>query len=127
MNSPNRTGRAAWPKVGAGLVLLVMASGARADDPLSGFGTVGDGALGAANIGVSNSIVNLSGVDQKANVDHTQISVAGHGQVNTGQISNNLIENNSGLTTFLANTGNNVSVNNSTILNIFLNPQTGGP
>ena len=125
MNSPNRMGRAAWPMMGAGLVLLAMASGARADDPLSGFGTVGDGALGAANIGIRNSIVNLNGVDQKANVDHTQISVTGNGQVNTGQVSDNLVQNNSGLTTFLANTGNNVSVNNSTILNIFLNPQTG--
>lgn len=124
MNSPSRKGRA-WPMVGAGLVLLAMTSGARADDPLSGFGTVGDGALGATNIGVRDSIVNLTGVDQKANVDHTQISVTGNGQVNTGQVSDNLIQNNSGLTTFLANTGNNVSVNNSTILNIFLNPQAG--
>jgi hypothetical protein len=106
----------------ASIGFLALTTTAWAADPLSGLSAVGDGALGATNIGVRNSVLNLSGVDQSANVDHTKIVVTGNGQANTGQIADNLVQNNSGLTTFLANTGNNVSVNNSTILNIFLNP-----
>lgn len=107
------------PLAGVGFVFLMANACA---DPLSGLSAVGDGALGATNIGIGQSVLNLSSVDQGANVDHTKIVVTGNGQANTGQIADNLVQNNSGLTTFLANTGNNVSVNNSTILNIFLNP-----
>lgn len=109
-----------------GAALGALAATAFADDPLSGLSPVGEGALGATNIGIGQSVFSLSGVEQNANVDDTRIVVTDNGQANTGQIADNIIQNNSGLTTFLGNTGNNVSVNNSTILNIFLNP-TAGP
>jgi hypothetical protein len=105
-----------------GLLVCSLVKPAAAEDVFGAFTPVGEGALGTANIGIAHSIVSLSGVQQSANVDHTKIVVTDNGQANTGQIADNLVQNNSGLTTFLANTGNNVSVNNSTILNIFLNP-----
>lgn len=108
-----------------GAALGAMAATAFADGPLDSLSPLGEGTLGATNIGIGQSMISLSGVEQSANVDHTKIVVTDNGQANTGQIADNIIQNNSGLTTFLGNTGNNVSVNNSTILNIFLSPPAG--
>jgi hypothetical protein len=125
MSHPHRTTgpiRLRAGRLGAALCILAGASFA---DPLDTLVPVGEGALGATHIGIGQSVISLSGVEQNANVDNTQIVVTDNGQANTGQIADNIVQNNSGLTTFLANTGNNVSVNNSTILNIFLNPPAG--
>lgn len=125
MDQHHSTVRTRLVRAVLGAALGSLAATSFAADPLSGLSPVGEGALGATNIGIGQSMISLSGVEQSANVDHTKIVVTDNGQANTGQITDNVIQSNSGLTTFLGNTGNNVSVNNSTILNIFLNPPVG--
>lgn len=63
--------------------------------------------------------VQLSNVDQDTNFTDNPVTVDNGGQINTGYI-NSSNANTGGITTTMLNTGNNVSFQNSTTLNIYL-------
>ncbi|MGE4086398.1 MAG: hypothetical protein AB7H93_25720 [Vicinamibacterales bacterium] len=63
--------------------------------------------------------VQLSNVDQDTNFSDNPVTVDNGSQINTGYI-NSSNANTGGITTTMLNTGNNVSFQNSTTLNIYL-------
>lgn len=63
--------------------------------------------------------VQLSDTDQQSTFTDNPVTVDNGGQINTGGILS-LNANSGGITTTMLNTGNNVSFQNSTTLNIYL-------
>lgn len=109
------------------LAAMLLASGAMAEeqpeDLVLANGTDGEelAALDSDALDETSGgfAVQVSNVDQQTTFSDNPVTVDNGGQINTGAIlSSNA--NTGGITTTMLNTGNNVSFQNSTTLNIYL-------
>lgn len=113
----------------APLFALMLLGAAQADE--AGATEAGDDLMLAAEDGLvpmdseamaeasGGFAVQLSDTDQQSTFTDNPVTVDNGGQINTGGILS-LNANSGGITTTMLNTGNNVSFQNSTTLNIYL-------
>ncbi len=104
----------------AGCMLTVTALGgtAWAGDPLDGLTPMSSNSLGG--VAFHNDVFQIQNVKTDSPVTGNTVQASNGGRITNGAITNNLISNNQGITTVLANTGNNVSLNNAMVLNLNL-------
>ena len=109
------------------LAVATLASGAKAEeqsedlvltDDVGGeeLSALDSGALDEASGGFA---VQISDTEQQTNFTDNPVTVDNGGQINTGSILASSA-NSGGISTMMLNTGNNVSFQNSTTLNIYL-------
>lgn len=107
--------------------MLLLAGGAQAVEPQAAdalmlaedgeLAALGSEALQEASGGFAVQMI--ANTEQQATFTDNPITVDNGGQINTGTISA-LSGNSGGISTMLLNSGNNVSIQNSTNLNIYL-------
>lgn len=112
---------------GAASVALVMAApmggpafagDEREQDPFAQWSNLQDAELSQSSGGASLDLgdIGLNIASNRANVSGNSVD----GNVNTGQISNNDLEDVSGINSLMFNTGNNVNFQSNMQINIFL-------
>src|SRR5690606_27275636 len=112
---------------GAASVALVMAGPMgwpafagddREQDPFAEWSNLQDAELSQSRGGASLDLgdIGLNIASNRANVSGNSVD----GNVNTGQISNNALEDVSGINSLMFNTGNNVNFQSNMQINIFL-------
>jgi hypothetical protein len=97
---------------------LAFAAPALAADPTAGLSPLSPGALGGVTVTGSN----LVGSQATANgtVRGNVVGADRGGAVTNGGIAGNAVTGNRGVTSVMMNSGNNVSFNNATIVNVIV-------
>jgi hypothetical protein len=91
-----------------------FAHAASSTSVLNGATPLDQGALNSYAGG--SGLVNISSATVNSTISNNSIGNVGF----TGEISDNVMSNNSGLSSMISNTGNQVSISQSTIVNVFL-------
>jgi len=109
-------------RVVLGLSILFVASPSWSADPLAGIAPLDPNALAGAvtNQNIVGNLTSIQANSQSNKVNDTNINVGKNGQLINGNVDNNSVTNNSGLTSVMVNTGNNVNFSNSFIVNIIM-------
>lgn len=107
----------------ASVALMIVAGPAfagdeREQDPFAQWTNLQDAELSQSSGGASLDLgdIGLNIATNRANVSGNSVD----GNVNTGQISNNALEDVSGINSLMFNTGNNVNFQSNMQVNIFL-------
>jgi hypothetical protein len=104
-----------------GAAIVFAASPSRSADPLSSLTPLDTSSLASSvTNNFSNNLINLQTSSNTGKISDTKISVGANGQLINGNINNNTVQSNQGLTSVMMNTGNNVNFNNSFLVNIIM-------
>ncbi len=105
---------------GLAAVFAVAAGPSMADDLFGGLPAIDTVDLNAVTT-IDRSIISTQEANLSSSQHDNSIEASGDGSsISTGAVAGNVIMNNRGITTSINNSGNNVSVNNATIVNVIL-------
>lgn len=90
-------------------------------DVFSGLAVLDEGQMSRAS-GGSDTAIDIGNFGANIALNEGSVSEVETVNTNTGQIANNVVSDNSGITTVFNNTGNGVVFQNSVNVNIFLDP-----